>query len=322
LFTNIIGAGIVKLEGALSLINLDLNVILNMPAGSEMDALVAKEVMGQSVDFEEDASAGGEPDRVWFIVTGGDRQSRSAIPRYSTDIEAAWKVAKKIQSRDEALSLQHRGTTGGNIGTAIWTAWFGKAADLAWANTPSLAICRAALLSFRNSKQLPPGKQVAGNLLSVIEHELAKVMGPIARIIVDDKLAEFGESRDAFPEERVDSFVKAISEEITHKPERTIFSGAMAEFLSPKRWNVKESPGKQVAGNLLSVIEHELAKVMGPIARIIVDDKLAEFGESKDAFPEERVDSFVKAISEEIADKPERTIFTRAMAQFLRPRES
>ncbi len=68
------------------------------------------------------------------------------------------------------------------------------------------------------------------------------------------------------------------------------------------------------------MIEHELAKVMGPISRIIVDDKLAEFGESRDSFPEDRVESFVKAISEEIADDSGKAMFTRAMAELLRPK--
>ena len=66
-------------EGALSINNLDMNVILNMPAGPEMDALVAKEVMGYSVDFEERHSPTGDAKRVWFIVTGENRLSRSKI---------------------------------------------------------------------------------------------------------------------------------------------------------------------------------------------------------------------------------------------------
>jgi hypothetical protein len=292
-----------------------------MPPGPEMDALVAKEVMGYSVDFEEDPSAGSEAHRVWFIMTEDDRLNRSAIPRYSTDIEAAWKVAKMIQSRGDALSLQHRGAAEGSAGTAIWTAWFGKAVDLAWAGTPSLAICRAALLAFRNRKE-PPRKQVTGSPFSVIEHELAKVMGPIARIIVDDKIAEFGESRDSFPAERMESFVNAISEEIADTSERAVFVRAMAGFHLQKLWNGKERQKKQVTGNLFSVIEHELAKVMGPIARIIVDDKIAEFGESRDSFPVDRVEPFIKAISEEIADTSERAMFAGAMAEFLRPLDS
>ncbi|MGZ6220586.1 MAG: BC1872 family protein [Syntrophales bacterium] len=199
-----------------------------------MDALVAKEVMGYSVDFEEDPSAGREANRVWFIVADDDPPNRSTIPKYSTDMEAAWKVAKKIESCGDALSLQHRGTTEGNTGTAIWTAWFGKTVDLAWAGSPSLAICRAALLAFRNRKE-QPRKQVAGSPFSAIERELAKVMGPIAATIVDDKIAEFGATRDSFPADRMDSFVKAISEEIADKSERAMFTRAMTELLRQSR---------------------------------------------------------------------------------------
>ena len=199
-----------------------------------MDALVAKEVLGYSVDFEEGFSTSGDAKRVWFIVSGQSQLSRSKIPKFSTDIEAAWKVGKKMQSRGDALSLQQRNMIDNAPGTAIWTAWFGRANDLAWAATPSLAICRAALLAVRSRKQ-PPGKPVAGNLFSVIEHELAKIMGPIARIIVDDKIAEFGESRETFPEDRVESFVKAVSEEITGGSEKAAFTAAMADLLLPKR---------------------------------------------------------------------------------------
>jgi hypothetical protein len=211
-----------------------LNVILNMPAGPEMDALVAKEVMGYAVDFEEWPSAGGDAKKEWFILSGENQGSRSKIPKFSTDIETAWKVGKKMRSRGDALSLQHRNMIDNAPGTAIWTAWFGRANDLAWATSPALAICRAALLAVRTSKQ-PRKKPVVGNLFSVIEHELAKAMGPIARIIVDDKITDFGASREAFPEDRVDAFVKAVSEEIADSSERAAFTGAMAEFLVPKR---------------------------------------------------------------------------------------
>ena len=139
-----------------------------------------------------------------------------------------------MRSRGDALSLQQRNMIDKAPGTAIWTAWFGRANDLAWATTPSLAICRAALLAVRSSKQ-PPRKPVTGNLFAVIEHELARITGPIARIIMDEKIAEFGESRETFPEDRVESLVKALSEEIADSPERAAFTAAMAEFLLPKQ---------------------------------------------------------------------------------------
>ena len=209
-----------------------------MPAGPEMEALVAKEVMGYTVEFQEGGSEGGRVERVWFIVADENQTGRPAIPKYSTDIRAAWKVARKLQSQGDALTLQRREMIDGAPGTAIWTAWLQKSKESGWAVTPPLAICRASLLAVRHNEQ-HPAKQVTGNLFSVIELELAKVMGPIARVIVKEKIAEFGETRDSFPEDRVEPFVKAISEEIDDSSGKAMFTTAMADFLS------KSSSGSQ-----------------------------------------------------------------------------
>jgi len=74
---------------------------------------------------------------------------------------------------------------------------------------------------------------------------------------------------------------------------------------------------RTVNGNFFPIIENELRKMMGPIAPIIIDDKLAEFGESRDAFPEDRLPPFVQAIGEEISDTSKRALFTRFMAEHL-----
>ncbi len=295
-------------------IRLDLNVILNMPAGPEMDALVAKEVMEFSVDFELWPSDSGDPRRSWFIISPKNQSSRSKLPGFSTDIEAAWKVAQKMRSRGDALSLQHRNMIDNAPGTAIWTAWFGRANDLAWATTPALAICRAALIAVRTGDK-PATRTVNGNFFSIVEHELAKAMGPIASLLVNEKIAEMGESRDRFPESRLDSLVGALGEEISDEAARAQFAGAVSEFVLPKRSNGHAS--KVVTGNLFSIIEHELAKSMGPIAPTIVNDKITEFRESREAFPEDRVESFVKAVGEEIPDSSDRLSFETAMAEVL-----
>ncbi len=77
-----------------------------------------------------------------------------------------------------------------------------------------------------------------------------------------------------------------------------------------------------VNGNFFPMIEMQLRKIMGPIAPIIIDDKIAEFGESQDAFPEARVESFVQAIGEEISDNSKRALFTRAMTEFLAAKQN
>ncbi|HOW55053.1 MAG TPA: DUF4388 domain-containing protein [Syntrophorhabdaceae bacterium] len=78
-------------------------------------------------------------------------------------------------------------------------------------------------------------RTVNGNFFPIIETELRKVMGPIASIIIDDKLADFGESRDAFPEDRLPPFVQSVGEEITDKTKRASFTRSMTEFLARKQ---------------------------------------------------------------------------------------
>jgi hypothetical protein len=59
--------------------------------------------------------------------------------------------------------------------------------------------------------------------------------------------------------------------------------------------------------------EQELKKVMGPIARIILNDTLAAFEESREAFPKERVKSFISTVCDQVPDEPKREKFGKAM---------
>lgn len=78
--------------------------------------------------------------------------------------------------------------------------------------------------------QKPPRKNVNGNFFPRLENELRKIMGPIAPIIIDDKISEFGESRESFPENRLESLVQSIGEEITDNMKRAVFAKAMREL--------------------------------------------------------------------------------------------
>jgi hypothetical protein len=78
-------------------------------------------------------------------------------------------------------------------------------------------------------------KTVNGNFFPIIENELRKIMGPMAPIIIDDKIEEFGESREAFPEDQLPPFVQAITDEITDKSKRALFNKSMTEFITRKQ---------------------------------------------------------------------------------------
>ncbi len=82
-------------------------------------------------------------------------------------------------------------------------------------------------------EQKPIQKKLVGeNIFSVIENELKKVMGAVSPFVVDDKLVEFGERRDSFPQDKFLSFVEALGEEIPHEGRRREFKKNVMEFFS------------------------------------------------------------------------------------------
>lgn len=75
-------------------------------------------------------------------------------------------------------------------------------------------------------------KLVRESFFSGIENELRKVMGAVSPFVIDDKLIEFGEKRDSFPQDKLLSFVEALGEEIPHDDKRKEFKKAAMEFFS------------------------------------------------------------------------------------------
>lgn len=78
-------------------------------------------------------------------------------------------------------------------------------------------------------------KLIRENFFSVAENELRKIMGPVSPLVINDKLAEFGEKRDSFPEDKLLLFVEALGEEIPHNEKRKEFKKTIMEFFSLKK---------------------------------------------------------------------------------------
>lgn len=125
----------------------------DMPAGREMDVLVAERVFGFAVDHEFDMP------RVKQLRDKYDEFG--VLPNYSTDIGAAWEVVDKIAEiiRSDVYlgALSYPSIEQGGIGHWCVTWGLADADDEEWiehpsdfpatagANSASLAICRAAL---------------------------------------------------------------------------------------------------------------------------------------------------------------------------------
>lgn len=100
-----------------------------MPAGEEIDILVARNVLGHTV--QQDSSG------QWF-------EGFTSLARYSDSLQSAWNAAERVISTKNAFyTVSRKGTQ--------WMAEFqiNKVRHFAFADTAPLAICRAALLAVR-----------------------------------------------------------------------------------------------------------------------------------------------------------------------------
>lgn len=115
-----------------------------MPAGREMDALIAEKVMGYTLSG---LSLPAYPKYKLFDIESGEFSGYvKEVPHYSTDIAAAWEVVEKMKNYLFVC---------GRTDDGIWEAYFfpvnsgiGKLSEAHGDTAPS-AICRAALKTMK-----------------------------------------------------------------------------------------------------------------------------------------------------------------------------
>ena len=119
--------------------------ILALPAGRELDALVAEKVFGLAVDRVQFATAD---------TTGykSDDGFRYPVPRYSRDIASAWGVVDKLTKDGYAFQFNAMAECGARFDPTgddgCWEDWEVQHEDqeLPLESAP-LAICQAAILT-------------------------------------------------------------------------------------------------------------------------------------------------------------------------------
>jgi len=81
----------------------------------------------------------------------------------------------------------------------------------------------------------------------------------------------------------------------------------------------EHSPGKRktASENFFLMVEAELRKVIGPMAPIIIDDKLSDLGATKDSLAQDEALSFVEKLSEDVSRDSKKKEFLRVMTDFL-----
>jgi len=115
-----------------------LEEILRMEAGPELDRLVAKHIMGWK-----------EGQEILESLSGIGILGEKALPRYSTDITAAWSVVEKLVNLGWLVNLLSPWK--GNA-TCHWTCYVERKGENGWerleatGDSAPLAICRAAMV--------------------------------------------------------------------------------------------------------------------------------------------------------------------------------
>ncbi len=101
--------------------------------------------------------------------------------------------------------------------------------------TKRLKAPRPAETKVKAPGQVPPELAVDGTFFAQMEHELTKVMGPIATLIINDEMAALGAAKDSFPRDRVAELVAKVSTEITDEGKRASFQQIMREVIETLR---------------------------------------------------------------------------------------
>jgi hypothetical protein len=77
---------------------------------------------------------------------------------------------------------------------------------------------------------------------------------------------------------------------------------------------VKKRP---VGDHFFQTVENELKRVMGPVAPFILEDKLIDFGETKESLSQEQALSFVESLGEEIPNMQKAKEFVKVVKELL-----
>jgi hypothetical protein len=100
------------------------------------------------------------------------------------------------------------------------------------------------------------------------------------------------------------------------KTSKIIFQLVQLELLE-KVEDPKPVKKKPVSENFLPMVETELKRVIGPLAPLIINDKLSDLGETKDSLGQDQALSFLEKLGEEISNDSKKKEFLRIMTDFF-----
>lgn len=103
--------------------------------------------------------------------------------------------------------------------------------DMATAQRVAESLLQAHILEVASGALPPVRTTVDAAFFNQLGLELARAVGPLASVIVEDAIAALGEKQESFPRERLADLIERVSEEIRDPARRLRFQQVMLEAM-------------------------------------------------------------------------------------------
>jgi len=171
--------------------------------------------------------------------------------------------------------------------------------------------------------------------ITALEQSFLRAMGPMAPIIVREQLRALDALASSPPKVNAERLTKELGKEISDDYQREQFERELAaeirklgwsstskldKYIPDGRESVEPKPEKQSRDTreFLRIISGKLGDAMGPIAPLILRERIAGLGKSPDSFPEADIDELIDQVGSEIPSESARRQFGKEMAKELR----
>lgn len=95
----------------------------------------------------------------------------------------------------------------------------------------AVTLYEAGVLEVAAGAVAPPRATIDGAFFDEVAHELARAMGPLAEVVLDNEIDRLGENRTLFPRDRIADLVEGVSEAIPNEAKRVNFQRVMLEAI-------------------------------------------------------------------------------------------
>jgi hypothetical protein len=90
---------------------------------------------------------------------------------------------------------------------------------------------RCGILQVAAGSVAPPRATVSGAFFDQVTSELARAVGPLAALTLEDEIAALGEARESFPRDRIAELIERLGHTIRDDPRRLRFQQVMLEAI-------------------------------------------------------------------------------------------